>query len=974
MCLVNSGLSPFVRWHQVRKRVGSDQNWPAVRALAVLLVVVLIPFYPVLTGREVFWFFDVALFHHPNYTVLKQALVSHDLSAVIWNPDVGTGFPLWAEGQIGGSYPLNWIMVALFDPLVAYSIGQVVHYLLAAVFTYSYARVLGLQRPSAATTALAFTFSGHLVGAMAANTILRSAVWLPLMFWGVERFAAQRKFVHLAVASVGLAMQVLGGYAATAALGGGATVCYGIFRFMGDTASRSVERTSSQSVCTRILRAIVAVGLIGIIGFALAAVQMIPQIELVAHSERTAVSYEYATTWSLPPFQLGTLIWPLMLHNPVERVVWGLENLGRTAIYVGIVPFVLSVVAIVARRRPRRVTFYRALALLALVLALGRYTPLYRWVYLLPGIRSFRAPSTWGYLLDFSLAVLAGYGMDLLLAQPGLCLGRRLAVLCGALLALTLPILGWQVAVQRWAATGQLVKVLELWRPWMKPGRDPALLLRSVQASADPRHATAFMPIVLLITAAGWLALRCTRLSPKIWAWCGVGLAAVDLIFFAAAIRKTQTTSYSVAQVRPWVTEVLDDQPDIQRAAVTWSLYSWYNSHQSNRLMADGLATLQVYSPLAPQRLNRYLGLARENPSVMVRLLELASVEYALDTESRMYSGLEFIVKRPLAEIGLWRDAQADITLPTQMQATRVRLIFTQTGWPALETDELAQVSLVGEDGQERSWVLRDESVTVMGPGQVPVRLITQPVLRDPLSWHSEDFTVQERPLYYAEINPTLSTPVTRVTVAPWPETTLYLLGLSIESADGQWVAGEQPFHQDGFDLFHRHPRGAIYRVANALPRAYVVHQVCVVPDSQALQALLDPAFDPQQEALVTDGPKPTLGLRVASNSDVHILDYRPTRVDIAVDLAAPGLLVLTDLNYPGWQVFVDGVQQSVVSTNYLFRGVYVGKGLHHVTFVYQPVSIRIGMAITLAMITGMIGLMMIEMVHMGRRDMRREE
>jgi hypothetical protein len=188
-----------------------------------------------------------------------------------------------------------------------------------------------------------------------------------------------------------------------------------------------------------------------------------------------------------------------------------------------------------------------------------------------------------------------------------------------------------------------------------------------------------------------------------------------------------------------------------------------------------------------------------------------------------------------------------------------------------------------------------------------------------------------------------------------------------LESADGQWVAGGQPFHQDGFDLLYRHPRGAVYRVTQALPRAYVVHQVHVVSDSQALQALLDPAFDPQHEALVTDGPKPTLELRATSKDDVHILNYGPTQVDIAVDLAAPGLLVLTDLNYPGWQVLVDGVRQSIVSTNYLFRGVYVEKGLHHVTFVYQPVSIRIGMAVSLAMITGVIGLIMIEMVYTSR-------
>lgn len=935
-------------------------------ALAVLLATVLAVFWPIVTGRETFWFFDVTLFHYPNYTALKQAFASQDLSALVWNPDLGAGFPLWAEGQIGGMYPLNWIMVALFDPLAAYNIGQFIHYVLAAVFTYAYARALGLRRPSAAAAALAFTFSGHLVGAMAAHSMLRSAVWLPLMFWGVERFAARPRFVYLATVGVGMAMQAAGGYEATAALGGMAVVCYGLFRL--PDGSGCAQQAVDQNIKRRYLRAIVAVGLMGAIGLALAAAHLIPQLELAINSQRVEVSYDYATSGSLPPIQLGTLIWPFMFYNPVEQVVWGFENLGRTAIYVGIVPFALSVVAIVVRPRPRLATFFAVMALLGLVLALGRYTPLYRWVYALPGFHNWRVPGTFGYLVDFSLAVLAGQGMDLVLSQPDLRVGRHLMVLGRALLALTLPILGWQVAVQRWAASGQLAEMVESLRPWMKAGRDPALLLRSIQVSADPRQATAFMPLVLLVAAAGWLVLPRMRLAPQVWAWCGVGLVVVDVVFFAATLRETQVAPLPVARAGSWVTDMLENQPEMYRTAVTWALYPWYNSYQSNRLMANGIATLQVYTPLATQRLDQYLRLASQNPTTMARLLGLANVRYALDTESQMYSGIPFIVKRPLAEVGLWRDERADITLPAPMQASRVQLIFAATSWRMLSTDNLAQVKFVSKDGQKQSWTLREGSPAVVDPGQVLVRRIEQPALRDPLSWRGEDFSVQEWPLYYAEIHPAMNVPLTRVVVTPQPQANLYLLGLSVESADGRWIAGEQPFRQEGFSPFYQHPHGAIYRVEHAMPRAYLVHQVRVVSDSQTLQTLLDPSFDPQREALVTEGPGSAVELKAALNEKVDVLNYRPTRVDIAVSQTAPGLLVLTDFNYTGWQVFVDGTRQQIVPTNYLFRGVYVDEGEHRVAFVYAPESVRVGMMASLTMATGVIGLILMELIRSRRQ------
>jgi hypothetical protein len=51
----------------------------------------------------------------------------------------------------------------------------------------------------------------------------------------------------------------------------------------------------------------------------------------------------------------------------------------------------------------------------------------------------------------------------------------------------------------------------------------------------------------------------------------------------------------------------------------------------------------------------------------------------------------------------------------------------------------------------------------------------------------------------------------------------------------------------------------------------------------------------------------------------------------------------------------VDGVETPVVRGNYLFRAIPVSPGSHQVEMVYEPLSIRVGLAITL--VTGALVL-----------------
>ena len=59
------------------------------------------------------------------------------------------------------------------------------------------------------------------------------------------------------------------------------------------------------------------------------------------------------------------------------------------------------------------------------------------------------------------------------------------------------------------------------------------------------------------------------------------------------------------------------------------------------------------------------------------------------------------------------------------------------------------------------------------------------------------------------------------------------------------------------------------------------------------------------------------------------------------------GLLVLADLFYPGWTAEVDGRPAEILMADGVFRAVALPQGTHRVVFRYQPLSVKIGAALS---------------------------
>lgn len=68
-------------------------------------------------------------------------------------------------------------------------------------------------------------------------------------------------------------------------------------------------------------------------------------------------------------------------------------------------------------------------------------------------------------------------------------------------------------------------------------------------------------------------------------------------------------------------------------------------------------------------------------------------------------------------------------------------------------------------------------------------------------------------------------------------------------------------------------------------------------------------------------------------------------------------VLVLSDMYDKGWEVRVDGKRQQILHADYLFRGVLLEPGQHHIVFEYKPFAFTLGLILSAAGILAVIGI-----------------
>lgn len=158
----------------------------------------------------------------------------------------------------------------------------------------------------------------------------------------------------------------------------------------------------------------------------------------------------------------------------------------------------------------------------------------------------------------------------------------------------------------------------------------------------------------------------------------------------------------------------------------------------------------------------------------------------------------------------------------------------------------------------------------------------------------------------------------------------------------------------DRFVPIYSSPDGSEIVLENrkAMPKGWLVPSVVMTKDPrQELAIIQSPSFVPQNLAVVEKEPPAVMdppGVPAPPAGEVSLLKYEGDLIQFSAKASKNALLVTGEKYANGWKATVDGKPAEIQRVNYLQRGVYLTPGVHEVSFVFDPISFKIGKWLTL--------------------------
>lgn len=338
----------------------------------------------------------------------------------LWNPYSFSGTPLLAGFQGAPFYPLN-ILFFILPFHLAWGILVVLQPLLAGLFLYAYLRVMNVSKSSSILGALSFSFSGFSIAWLEWNTIGHVATWLPLILLSIEKiFQTISRHAELVSASkrsrtkfgmtndkeliiwslifiFSLVPQFFAGHLQI--------FFYSFLIILAYLIARIISTKKNK------LKIILLFVICFLLFALITSTQWLPTLQFILLSARDFDHGSWMKEgWFIPWQHLIQFIVPDFFGNPATGNYWGIWNYGEFIGYIGIIPLILVIYALLFRR-DKKTFFFGGLVFVSLIFALP--TPLAKLPYQLQiTLISTSQPTRLIFITDFALSILAALGLD----------------------------------------------------------------------------------------------------------------------------------------------------------------------------------------------------------------------------------------------------------------------------------------------------------------------------------------------------------------------------------------------------------------------------------------------------------------------------------------------------------------------------------------------------------------------------------
>jgi hypothetical protein len=882
---------------------------------------------------------DTFLYFYPYWQAAADALRTGRIP--LWNPTIFMGAPLLANSQMGFFYPLNWPVWLLLDTPYAISASILLHLLIAGTGTYMAGRrVMLLDRSAAFLTAVVFALGGYLTAQVEHINQLQGLAWLPWLLLVVGRGQPRngRNWLGSVFAVAFLfSLQLLAGHTQTAFISGVALVIWILAqqfdRHITGKQKPFAERQRSRDMLVPL--SLVLIG--GLLALLLAAVQLLPTIELTGLSSRQGgLPTNEVLSFSLHPLLITRTLLPAYRQSLFSE-------------YVAFLPLIVLALAFIgAWQWRKRIGVLPALVwiLAGFLLALGAFNPLNWLLAQLPGFNLFRAPARWLVLYALGIALLAGVGWQIFTDELR---NRRMSDApkqskASLKKVIFKPLLLFLIVILLLAIWGFLAGWLVDFIPTGLEAPYEAPSLRTVLGWG--------VEIVILLLI--YILLSCLSWKGNARLLLGFLLAVVVIALFVSSRTlpyNNLTTPEAFFDLRPPTTRLLADASYPPGRFITLSdiFFDPGDQAEIDTIYQDQLTEAARYD----------YTIAIKHKEVVAPNLPML---YGLASVDGFDGGI--LPLRSYSE-------QMKLVLPEGINTTDGRLrehldIVPEGRWLDLFNTKFLITDKVGDiwqdgvffDRQHPVRLEKGEEVTV---GYMPdfeateLRLLASQrpgvvkiVTADDQTWEIVPELV-EQDLYQARFpEPVVAQEITVAECQNAPFCELLALSL-VDDRDGSF----HPLVPGDYRMVHSGDV-KIYENLDVMPRAYLVTDWQWIQDSQStFEIMRSPNFDVRSMSLLQpqggDLPQPEQVKGGSISGLVEITQYLPEQVVIVTDETEDGMLVLTDANYPGWIAKIDGQPTLIFQANNLFRAVFVPAGPHEIVFTFEPRSFETGLLVTLA-------------------------
>jgi len=332
-----------------------------------------------------------------------------------WSPYHFGGFPMIADPQSAIWTVTLWIpsLISAAPSMKLVDTIHLMHLLVGAFAVFWFGRTQGWRWEASIAAALTYMMAGAATFRLEHMLMTVSYMWVAIALWRL----------NAAIIFGGLWRGILFGIALAALIIDRNHVAYlGAWFLLAWWVVAALPQVSVDGF-EKILKQHYPIAVGGILALMLVAVPVILLLQLADNSNRPEFSYLDSSWQSLHPLSIFTFFLPeyygaldgSVRHWGPASHIWGGENLtmhrGMLHMYSGVLPLVLIVWLGIIKMQlvVAGVRFFAVASVCYLVYSLGRYTPIFNFLYeFVPGVDLFRRPSDGLFLFGFSIALLTG--------------------------------------------------------------------------------------------------------------------------------------------------------------------------------------------------------------------------------------------------------------------------------------------------------------------------------------------------------------------------------------------------------------------------------------------------------------------------------------------------------------------------------------------------------------------------------------